>query len=37
MKCDNATKSNRKSGGAKPGDLQFSGLVVEMFFGNQLK
>ena len=33
MKCDNATKSNRKSGVAQWRDLQFRGPVLEMFFG----
>jgi hypothetical protein len=28
----NATKFNRKSGGAQPRDLQFSGPFLEMFF-----
>jgi hypothetical protein len=28
----NATKFNRKSGGAQPRDLQFSGPLLEMFF-----
>jgi hypothetical protein len=31
MKCDNATKFHRKSGGAQWRDLPFSGLVLEMF------
>jgi hypothetical protein len=31
MKCDNATKSNRKSGVAQWRDLQFRGPVLEMF------
>jgi hypothetical protein len=31
MKCDNATKFNRKSGGAEWRDLQFSRLFLEMF------
>jgi hypothetical protein len=32
MKSTNATKIHRKSGGAQWRDLQFSGLVLEMFF-----
>jgi hypothetical protein len=32
MDCDNATKSNRKSGVAQWRDLQFRGPVLEMFF-----
>jgi hypothetical protein len=32
MKCTNATKFHRKSGGAKSRDLQFYGPVLEMFF-----
>jgi hypothetical protein len=31
MNCDNATKSNRKSGVAQWRDLQFNGPVLEMF------
>ena len=31
MKCTNATKFNRKSGGAKWRDLQFYEPVLEMF------
>ena len=31
MKCDSVTNSYRKSGGAKPRDLRFNGLVLEMF------
>jgi hypothetical protein len=30
MKCINATKFHRKSGGAKWRDLQFNGLVLGM-------
>jgi hypothetical protein len=33
MKCINAIKFHRKSGVAEWRDLQFSGLVLEMFFG----
>jgi hypothetical protein len=32
MKCINATKFHRKSGGAKRRDLQFDGPLLEMFF-----
>jgi hypothetical protein len=32
MNCDNATKSNRKSGVAQWRDLQFREPLVEMFF-----
>src|ERR1700722_14241507 len=32
MRCANANRFHRKSGGAKPRDLQFSGLVLETFF-----
>jgi hypothetical protein len=32
MNCNNATKSNRKSGVAQWRDLQFRGPLVEMFF-----
>jgi hypothetical protein len=32
MNCDDATKFNRKSGLAKWRDLEFSGLILEMFF-----
>jgi hypothetical protein len=35
MKCDNVTKLHRKSGVAKWRDLQFNGLVLEMFFGSR--
>jgi hypothetical protein len=31
MNCNDATKSNRKSGEAKWRDLQFYGLFLEMF------
>jgi hypothetical protein len=31
MKCTNATKVNRKSGGAEWRDLQFRGPLLEMF------
>jgi hypothetical protein len=31
MKCTNATKFNRKSGGAEWRDLQFNGPVLQMF------
>jgi hypothetical protein len=31
MKCTNAIKFHRKSGGAKSRDLQFNGPVLEMF------
>ena len=36
MKSDNATKFYRKSGGAKWRDLQFTGPLLEMFFGRVL-
>ena len=32
MKCTNAIKFHRKSGGAQWRDLQFCGPLVEMFF-----
>jgi hypothetical protein len=32
MKCDNATRVNRKSGVAEWRDLQFRGPLLEMFF-----
>ena len=32
MKCTNAIKFHRKSGGAQPRDLQFPGPFLEMFF-----
>jgi len=32
MDCNNATKSNRKSGVAEWRDLQFRGPLLEMFF-----
>jgi hypothetical protein len=32
MRSVNATKFHRKSGGAKPRDLQFRGPFLEMFF-----
>jgi hypothetical protein len=32
MKFANATHTNRKSDGAKPRDLQFSGPFLEMLF-----
>jgi len=32
MRFANATNINRKSGGAKPRDLQFRGPLLEMFF-----
>jgi hypothetical protein len=32
MKCIDAIKFHRKSGGAQPRDLQFHGPVLEMFF-----
>ena len=32
MNCNNATKSNRKSGGAERRNLQFYQPVLEMFF-----
>ena len=35
MKIANATKLNRKSGGAKPRDLQFRGPFLEMFFDRE--
>jgi hypothetical protein len=35
MKCTNATKFHRKSGGAKSRDLQFYGPVLEMFFAHR--
>jgi hypothetical protein len=31
MKCTNATKFHRKSGGAEWRDLQFKGPILEMF------
>jgi hypothetical protein len=37
MKCTNATKFYRKSGGAKWRDLQFNGPPVEMFFGRDTR
>jgi hypothetical protein len=33
MKCDSATNSYRKSGGAQPRDLRFSGQILEMLDG----
>jgi len=35
MKCDNATKFHRKSGGAQWRDLQFSEPLLEMFFDSE--
>jgi hypothetical protein len=35
-KCTNATKFHRKSGVAQWRDLQFSGRVLEMFFGQSI-
>jgi hypothetical protein len=31
IRCDNATKFHRKSGGAEPRDLRFRGPVLGMF------
>jgi hypothetical protein len=35
MKCNNATKFHRKSGGAQWRDLQFRRPLLEMFFRHQ--
>jgi hypothetical protein len=37
MRSVNATRFHRKSGGAKPRDLQFHGPFLEMFFARYLE